>query len=258
MESIMIEDYIENNPVFTRRELMDGCGDTQTNANLLSRAKKAGKVVPVARGVYASNTGRFRASEASPYAIAQKLGKDVVFAYSSALALLVGTHDVTSRMTFYADSAERRVDWGGHEYVSYSKPDAVSARRRRLPDGTTVVFTDKEQTIIDCLARPDRCGGAEALLRSLSAIEYVDAEKLADKASARSKSVSAKLGWIFEAKREAWNVPGSVIEKLREKVSGKGPFYFARTHDAADGSWCAGWRLYLPASERECERWIEE
>lgn len=40
----MIEGYIETHPVFTRQELMDSCGDTQNNANLLYRAKRAGKV----------------------------------------------------------------------------------------------------------------------------------------------------------------------------------------------------------------------
>lgn len=253
----MIEDYIENHPVFTRQGLMDSCGSTQANANLLSRAKKVGKVVSVARGVYASNTGRYRANEVSPYAIAEKLGAGAVFAYNSALALLVGTHDVTSRVVFYTDSVERRIDWGNHEYVGYAKPDGISTKKHRLPDGSLVVFTDKEQTIIDCLARPDRCGGAEAFLRSLSAIEFVDAEKLAGKASAHSKSVSAKLGWLLDAKRDAWDISDGVLERLSEEIAGKGPFYFARAHEVVDGSWCAKWRLYLPAPESECERWLE-
>ena len=141
----MIEGYIETHPVFTRQELMDSCGDTQNNANLLYRAKRAGKVASIARGVYASNTGRYRANEASPYAVAEKLGTDVVLAYNSALSLLVGTHDVTSRVVFYTNSTERRIKWGGHEYVGYPKPDGVSTKERRLPDGTSVRFTDKEQ-----------------------------------------------------------------------------------------------------------------
>lgn len=253
----MIGSYIEEHPVFTRQELMDSCGNTQNNANLLFRAKKAGKVVSIARGVYASNTGRFRADEVNPYAVAKKVGKRVVFAYSSALALLTGTHDVTSRVTFYTDSTKKHVEWGGHEYIGYPRSGAVSFKERRLPDGVLVRFTDKEQTIFDCLARPDRCGGAEVFLRSLSTIEFVDADKLADDALMFSKSVSAKLGWILDIKREEWGVSAEVITMLRREVSGKGPFYFMRSHNVTDGSWCGKWRLYLPAAEEECERWIE-
>lgn len=253
----MIEEYIENHPVFTRKELMDSCGKTQNNANLLFRAKKAGKVIPVARGVYASNTGRFRAEETSPYDVAKKLGRNVVFAYGSALALLVGAHDATSRIAFYTDSAERHIEWGGYEYIGYPMPEGISTKGRRLPNGTSVRFTDKEQTVLDCLVRPDRCGGAEALLRSMSVIEFVDADKLTDGALKRSKSVVAKLGWILDAKKDEWGISNDDVEKLRKEVAGKGPFYFARSHDAIEGSWCSKWRLYLPAPERECERWIE-
>ena len=253
----MIEGYIETHPVFTRQELMDSCGDTQNNANLLYRAKRAGKVISIARGVYASNTGRYRANEASPYAVAEKLGTDVVFAYNSALSLLVGTHDVTSRVVFYANSTERRIKWGGHEYVGYPKPDGVSTKERRLPDGTSVRFTDKEQTILDCLTRPDRCGGSEALLRSLSAIEFVDAARLANEAMNHSKSLAAKLGWLLDAKKGEWSVSESVLERLREEISGRGPFYFTRSHDVVADSWYGKWRLYLPASVAECERWLE-
>lgn len=236
---------------------MGSCGNTQNNANLLFRAKKAGKVVSVTRGVYASNTGRFRASEVNPYSVANKLGIDVVFAYSSALALLTGTHDITPRVVFYTNSTERHIEWGGYEYIGYPKAEAVSTKNHRFPDGTLVRFTDKEQTILDCLARPDRCGGAEALFRSLSAIEFVNAGRLADGALKLSKSVSAKLGWILDTKKNEWSVPNAIIERLRGEVSGKGPFYFARSHNVVNDSWCSEWRLYLPASEEECERWIE-
>lgn len=253
----MIEEFLETHPVFTRQELMSCCGDTQNNANLLYRAKRAGKVISITRGVYASNTGRYRANEANPYAVAAKIGANVVFAYSSALSLLVGNHDITSRVVFYTDSVKRRIEWGGYEYVGYPKPGRVSARERRLPDGTPVKFTDKEQTILDCLTRPDRCGGAEALLRSLSAIEFVDADKLANCAIGHSKSLVAKLGWLLDEKKDEWPVPESVLERLREEISGKGPFYFTRSHDVVTDSWCGKWRLYLPASVTECEEWLE-
>lgn len=253
----MIEEFIENHPVFTRQELLDACGDNQTNSNLLSRAKKSGKVVSIVKGVYASNTGRYRANETSPYAVANKLGEDVTYAYGSALSLLTGSHDVSYRVVFFSRGRSIKLNWNGREYIGYPSPEYMSIRERRLPDGVSVRFTDKEQTILDCLSRPDRCGGAEALLRGLSAIAFVDTDRLVDGTISRSMSTVAKLGWLLESKRKDWDVPKEALDKLQQEIAGRGPFYFSRRHEIFEDSWCSKWRLYLPASEEECERWLE-
>lgn len=250
-----VKEFLENTPVFTAQELFATVGRTQANANLLSRAKRAGKVLSPMREVYVSNTGRFRASETSPYEIAANLGSNVVFAYDSALDLLVGLHNITHTTSFYADEAPRDFVFLNRRYRRFAKPRHIRTRSLRRMRASALVTT-KEQTIVDCLGKPARCGGAEALLRSLSAVEYVDERALADLALAAGPAVSAKCGWLLERKRDAWGIDRKTIDALRERAGG-GPAYFDKTSRLPRAPWSARWRLYLPAPEEEMERWLE-
>lgn len=253
-----IERFIENTSVFTREELMSACGSGQVNSNLLSKAKKAGKVIPVTRSVYASNTGRYRANETSPYLIAAKLGHKIVFAYGTALGLLTGRQDVSFQISFYSGRARRRIAWGDWEFIGYPRPVGLKTCERRLADGTVARITSKEQTICDCLSHPNRCGGTESLLRSLSAMEFVDSGALADMAAEGSKTLSAKVGWLLSEKLDDWNVSEGTIAKLKKVIAGSGPFYFSKKHEVVEGGWDAKWRLYFPSTVADHERWLSE
>ncbi|WP_172623377.1 type IV toxin-antitoxin system AbiEi family antitoxin domain-containing protein [Arabiibacter massiliensis] len=251
------KDFLENTAAFTIEEYFDAVGRSPANANLLSRAKGAGKVLSPMRGAYVSNTGRYRAHEADPYLVATKLGSDVVFAYDSALALHVGLHNATTTTSFYATGRALDLVFLGRTYRRYPRPsrDPLVKRMRRAGAGV-IAATSKEQTIIDCLQRPDRCGGVEALFRSLSVVRFVDSEVLADLASGAGASVSARCGWVLERKQEAWDVPAASIEALREAAS-SGPLYFGSTSHLASAEWDGAWNLYLPAPSEDMEGWLE-
>ena len=58
----------------------------------------------------------------------------------------------------------------------------------------SVLVTTREQTLFDCLNHPEREGGIEEAVRSLSAVPHLDAERAAALALADSASMAARTG----------------------------------------------------------------
>ncbi len=251
-----IKDFIENTAVFTRTELLAAAGDSQTNLNLLSEAVGSGRVRRVTRNVYVSDSGRYRAAEASPYLVADKLGEGVVFNYSSALNILVGLHNVTGQISLYSDVSRRKtIEFLGKVYIQYPRPEYLAVRTHALPSQQMITLTDKEQTMVDCLAHPERCGGLESFLRSVSALNFIDPDHLLDLIRPESASVRARCGWLLDTMDARWSVPSDVLDRIRATL-GHGPYYFEGKRTSTAG-WVGKWRLYLPAPVSEVEGWLE-
>ena len=115
-------------------------------------------------------------------------------------------------------------------------------------------MTTREQTIVDCLEHPDRSGGVEEALMSLSLFPYVDVGALAHLVSERSASLAARVGWLLERKAGAWRV-GTEELRLFEEMAEGGPFRLDKGSGRSLG-WSRRWRLCLPAEEEEVERWV--
>lgn len=251
-----IKDFIENTAVFTRTELLAATGNSQTNLNLLSEAVSSGRVRRVTRNVYASDSGRYRAAEANPYLVADKLGEGVVFNYSSALNILVGLHNVTGQISLYSDvSRKKTIEFLGKVYIQYPRPEYLAVRTHMLPSRQMTTLTDKEQTIVDCLAHPERCGGLESFLRSISALNFIDSDHLLDLVKPEGASVKARCGWLLDTLSTRWSVSSDVLDQIQAALR-RGPYYFEGKRTSMAG-WVRKWHLYLPAPVSEVESWLE-
>lgn len=250
-----IQDYIENHSVFTVAELLSTVGDSQANRNLLSRAHKAGKVQKVSTGVYVSNTGRYRADDVLPFDVAKKLGNNPIFCYSSALDLHFGLHDICYNVSFYDGLRTKTVDFQSYNYCCYPTPEHIDFKQICLFDGSRFFVTTKEQTIVDCLDKPNRAGGVESIFRSLSTLNRMNVQTAIDLAISRSKSTAAKLGWLLETKKDEWNVSVEQLNQL-EKVLSEGPYFFTPALSKSDACWCPKWKIYLPEPQETMEGWI--
>lgn len=250
-----IEDFIEETPVFRLEELRAACGDTQANTNLLSRAVKAGKVRRVKSGVYASNAGRYKGTRPDKFSVAAALAPDACLCGLSALSFFAGEHNITFSASFYSNTLRNPVEFDGVEYVPRPYPSyGVETRTKRLKSGAIALMTSKEQSIVDALHRPSRHLGAEAILRTLSAIMRVDEESLASIASKMPASTRAKTGWVMERRSGDWNIDGGVIARMKESL-GAGPYYFDGK-GRPEGSFDPEWRLYFPEPLETVEEWL--
>ena len=247
--------YISSNAVFTSAELLAACGDTQNNRNQLHNAVKAGRARKARRGLYASSSGRFEGSRPPCQLVASKAAPDAVLCHASAFSLFVGSQDVLSEAPFYTAASMKAFAFDGVRFVAYPMPaSAVETRAYRLAGGEVVVGTTREQTVADSLASVARAGGAEAIMRRLSAVRYLDAEKAMRMVAARGPSACARLGWVLERKAGEWDVPNAVLARLAREVKG-GPYYLGPA--GARGDFDGRWRLYLPETSETVEGWLD-
>lgn len=258
-----VQSYLEDHHVFSLEDFRAELGEGRTAYNLLVRATKKGLVDRVRQGVYVSRSGRFSQEEPDPYLVAAAVSPDAVMVYHSALEVHGLAHSPSRRVQYSTKKATASFAYRDFEYRRYAPPktaeaDSLSVQSTTLvrrPDGVVRVTT-RERTLVDCLNRTDLAGGLEEALRSLAGVPYVDASNvLAYLKELASATAVARTGWFLEQRAREWYVSDDALQQMREML-GKGPYYLSRANQA--GTWVPGWRLYLPGSAVDVERWVHE
>ena len=250
-----IKDYLEETAVFRLEDLMEKCGDTASNANLLSRAVRAGKARRVKAGVYVSNTGRYKNTRPDKLAVASVLAPDACVCHLTALSLYAGEQNVMFSATLYSNILRSPVEFDGITYRPYRYPSSgVETMTKRLKAGISVRTTTKEQSVLDSLHRPSRCLGTEGVLRTAGSILRLDGERLAELSMARSASACAKAGWLLEEKSSEWEIDKKTLAALHARI-GSGPHYFDGK-DRPNDSYDPKWKLYFPEPLETIKEWV--
>lgn len=249
--------------MFSLEEFRAELGESRTAYNLLVRATKKGLVDRVRQGVYVSRSGRFSQEEPDPYLIAAAASRDAVIVYHSALEVHGLAHTPSKRVQYSTKKAISSFAYRDFEYRRYSPPktaeaDLVSVQSTTLVrrPGGVVRVTTRERTLVDCLNRTALAGGLEEALRSLAGIPYVDASNvLAYLKELASTTTVARTGWFLEQRAREWYVSNDALEQMRTML-GKGPYYLSQANEP--GNWEREWRMYLPGSAADIERWVHE
>lgn len=258
-----VQSYLEDHHVFSLEEFRKELGEGRTAYNLLVRATKKGLVDRVRQGVYVSRSGRFSQEEPDPYLVATAVSSDAVMVYHSALEVHGLAHSPSRRVQYSTRKAVAPFAYRDFEYRRYAPPKTAetgspsiqSTTLVRRPGGVVRVTT-RERTLVDCLNRTDLAGGLEEALRSLAGVPYVDASHvLAYLRELASATAVARTGWFLEQRAQEWYVSDDALEEMRAML-GKGPYYLSRANQA--GTWVPAWRVYLPGSTAEIERWVHE
>ena len=246
-------EYIETHQVFTSDDVYE-IASRATARTLLHRALAKGDIERVRRGVYASRTGKFRGESPDPFLVASTVDPRAVISYHSALAAHGVAHNVSFECGFRSSSVRAPFEYGGIRYVPYDVGDEPAVQTMRARAYGAVAVTTREQTIVDCLARPGRAGGAEEAVRSCSAFAYVDVDALIGISENAPAAVAARVGWLLEAKRGDWGVGDGVLAALESRL-GRGP---AKLDPASkeNRGWNRRWKLYLPEGESEVSSWV--
>ncbi len=250
-----LQSFLETRQVFTTAEFSRAFPDSQTDRNLLSRAVGNGRVERVRRGVYVSKVGPFIRMSADPFDIAAAVAEDAVFAYTSALQLHGTLHNLTNRTQFFTKHRLPAFTYDRQDYVAHQIGAGEHDRQSMLTaSGRAYRVTTREQTLVDCLTRPRLAGGPENVLRSLAGFAYLNTHRVAELAQEESLSARARIGWVLQARCDAWSVPDETLSTLRG--SGAGPSYFWSSTPPKDSHWVNDWKLYLPAPEEEMAAWL--
>ena len=245
-------EFIESNQVFTTEQAMTAVGERQNTSNMLYLATKTNRIRRVRRGLYVSNSGKFNGREPSPFKIASAI-PGAVMCHSSAFSLFVGAQDISREVTFYVASQIRGFEFDGHAYRPVKKAErSYETKPYRLLDGTEIMGTTKEQTIVDALSDPTLSGGVEAVLRRLSMVQFADFDKIVALSEKAGASCCARIGWALRHQSE-WAAGEDMLSRLKSKIS-LGPYYLGSKKPGMH--YDPEWHLYLPENPQTMESWL--
>lgn len=253
--SMKFKDYIDRTHVFTSSQLVSHCDLSESSVKTtLRRAIGAGRIERVRRGVYVSKSGQFAQTSVDPFELVSAIDNDAILSFHSALEAHGVAHNVSSVCQFRSTVVKSKFAYAGISYVPFSPATQIPTQTVRGKGGLRTVVTSREQTIVDCLNYPDRCGGIEEALMSLSLFPYIDEEALRGLVSVQSASLAARTGWLLEQKASKWRVPPEALDALEAMAKG-GPFKLDKNSKESRG-WSSCWRLCLPESEEEIKEWL--
>jgi len=246
-------EYLSTHHAFTTSDLMASMDSPTAAEKQLRLAIRAGKVRRARRGLLVSNYGPFEGAVIDPPELIAALDKDAVASYHSALELYGVAHNVSFVYQFRSDAIKSRFAFGVVRYLPAGRVGDTKWKLKRT-NTTYVRLTTREQTIVDCLDKPSRAGGVEEVVRSLTALFYVDVEELITLVGQRTPATASRVGWLLEQKADDWMVSKDQLAPV-ESMLGSGPYRLGRP--GPEGTcWSKRWRLLLPAHSEEVDAWV--
>jgi predicted transcriptional regulator of viral defense system len=224
-----------------------------TTATVLKQAVKAGRLVNLRRGLYATVPPGRRAAAADldPFVLACRLAPDATLAYRSALEFW-GKSVATSRQVFYyAERRARPFAFGGRVFV----PVLMRPPARTLADlaagvvteyrqGLPVRVTSLERALVDVLDVPRNGGTWLEIWRSLESIPALDLDFVVLYAIRLGSGLTAaRVGFYLEQHRDALRVDERFLHALRRHAP-RQPLYLDCGREP--GRLAPGWNLVVP------------
>ncbi|MXX72478.1 MAG: hypothetical protein F4Y73_11520 [Gemmatimonadetes bacterium] len=186
-------------------------GKGKATRDALDRLVRKGWLERIARGKYLIvplEAGPERTWTESAHVIARELVSPAMVSNWSALAYWNLTEQVP-RIT-YVQTTSRKEDrtptvLGMRFRIVRVKPRKFFGSHRYYVRGVPVLVTGREKTIVDCLDRPDLCGGVEEVARALMAGDGdLDWNRVTDYLSRfGSGAVVKRLGFLAESSKLA-------------------------------------------------------
>lgn len=247
-------EYISTHHVFLTRDLLKNADSEMAAKQQLKLALASNAVERVRRGLYASNAGRFEGTGVDPYEVVIVLDAGAVLSYHSALEAHGVAHNVGFECHFRTDVAKTQFIFRDVRYIPHAAKSGLATQKIRGRAFGSVLATSREQTFIDCLKHPEWSGGIEEVVRSLSAMPYLDTMRVAELAMAESASMAARVGWLLEAKATQWKVQDGTLDMLRTACEGV-VSKLDKSSDTTRG-WSKGWNMRLPEEGEEVRSWL--
>lgn len=170
---------------------------------ILSRLEKQGWVERIEKGKYliiplGAEKGEYTVNE---FVIGSLLVKPYAIAYWSALHFYGLTEQIPNTVFIQTTVRKKRqnVDIFGVKYkIIKVKGSKFFGIRKEWIEDTQVNITDKEKTIIDCLDKPQYCGGIVEVAKALRSGKFDKGKLLAYANKIENSGVIRRLGFLCE------------------------------------------------------------
>lgn len=254
-----VQDFLAQHPVFRIEKFeafleTDGPRSKKTRDALLAYHLKAGHLLRITRGIYASVPRGFDPSTfpVDPYLVATHLASDAVVGYHSALQFHGKSASIHHQVQYLTRTNRQPLQFRDNEFTPVLLPKSLRGKKRSAfgvetlhHTGGTVRVTSFERTMVDVLARPDLGGGWEEVWLSLQSIEFLHLDQVVKYTLMLDNStVAARVGFFLEQHREALMVEDRHLRRLRRHAP-RQPCYLERRR-TRPARLIKGWNLRVP------------
>ncbi len=228
-------------------------GNYETSRTTMSRLAAKGYVVRVHRGYYAGVPPESlgRKYEADRYLVSHAVSNQKgALAYHSALELHGVAQSCFNTVYYLRPKPLRGFEFQGVEY-KYLTDRNLFGTMTLMREGVNLPVTDRERTFLDCVRRPDHCGGLEEVLKSLATFHKMDTDVL-DRYLEKfgEQSLFQKAGYILWLLRDELKVPDEYLESLRNQAKDK-IYYLALRPGSGTGRLISEWNVIVPKNIAE-------
>lgn len=222
-------DYISTHQIFTKKDLLSNSDSVYSANKQLNLAVKTNKVLRVCQGVYVSNFDKYHDQTVNFLQIPYVLNHKSVLCYSGATKLYGIQHNRLNYIYYYADKNIKQFTFNGLVFNCIKKDkhrfSELQSCTKRI-DGVLVNVTSIEQTIVDCLDKPQYNGGFEETIRSIIEFPFINEDAIKRILNNKSTNLIAKIGWFFSLAKNRLNISDQLLSDL-EILIGKGPYKFS-------------------------------
>jgi predicted transcriptional regulator of viral defense system len=244
------------NRFFTVEDARRVVGTPQTARKAVVQLAQRGYALRVYKGLYAAVPAEYIASgfDADRYLLASRVAGDGgALAFHSALEI----HGVAqSAFTTSYCLVRRRVRPFSFQGIDYRFVNAqhLFGVMEVSRDIGTIHVTDKERTLLDCIRRPDLCGGLEEVLKSIGMFRMVDTKRLGGYLGRFSEAgLMQRTGFVLSLLQDAMRIPDEFLTGLRIRVS-KRPSYLVPRMERGSGRLNRDWNVIAPRNLDEVMR----
>jgi len=215
-------------------------------ANALNRWQKQGFVSQIRRGMYTVVDPTSEMPVADRYEIGSHVSNSAYIGWHSALEIHGLAHQQYFSIYIGSQSRFNNFTFQEIDYTFCASPLPICEDNGIIcPIGSNYCVTNLERTIVDCVDRIDRAGGAEELLHCLEGIRVLDEDKLNTYLALYNKKfLYQKMGYLLELLQEKVQIISpSFIAKCREQGANCVKHL---TNDGESTVYVKRWMLYVP------------
>lgn len=204
MRNSILDELSKRSEIFTVEDALKTCNINRSVLwVILSRLEKMGWIERIEKGKYiiiplGAKKGRYTLHE---FIIGSLLVEPYCIAYWSALHYYGLTEQIPTTVFMQTISRKKKqtIEVFGIRYkIIKVKKDKFFGIRREWLEKSKVNITDKEKTIVDCLDKPQYCGGVIEVIKALNDKE-LDKEKLSGYAQLIGNTgVVRRLGYLCD------------------------------------------------------------
>ncbi len=237
--------------VITTDDVKDIVGDPHKAADYITKLRKKGYFKKIRKGLYAiASPDMIDQAKARPdkFLVASKLRDEYFISHHSALEIHGLSQTIQNRVYITAKTHIQPFTYSDICYKVVTTKHFFGFEKRNHLD-STIVVSDREKTILDCIRKIKYAGGLEEILKSFENLPALNTKNFIDYLNKiNEKGLYQKTGFILER----LEITGfeDIHDKLLSKV-GKRTHYLDEDRDSF---YVKKWNLMVP---KRFEEWIQ-